>query len=139
MVNINSIVDFSNHPIDDSQYIYKCNSYIKENSILVLDKFIGVQVEIGVASKDGSSLKINDFFIKDSNLPVTSYVKKPDYTAPKIEIIKHNLSSEKSKDKAILGNEVIYNLPGSFDIMIKSSYDIEKSLYGVDFGKATEK
>ena len=40
MVNINSIVDFSNHPIDDSQYIYKCNSYIKENSILVLENFL---------------------------------------------------------------------------------------------------
>ena len=40
MVNINSIVDFSNHPIDDSQYINKCNSYIKENSILVLENFL---------------------------------------------------------------------------------------------------
>ena len=40
MVNINSIVDFSNHPIDDSQYIYKCNSYIKENSILVWKIFL---------------------------------------------------------------------------------------------------
>ena len=40
MVNINSIVDFSNHPIDDLQYIYKCNSYIKENSILVLENFL---------------------------------------------------------------------------------------------------
>ena len=40
MVNINSIVDFSNHPIDDSQYIYKCNSYIKKNSILVLENFL---------------------------------------------------------------------------------------------------
>ena len=40
MVNINTIVDFSNHPIDDSQYIYKCNSYIKENSILVLENFL---------------------------------------------------------------------------------------------------
>ena len=27
MANINSIVDFSNHPIDDLQYINKCNSY----------------------------------------------------------------------------------------------------------------
>ena len=40
MVNINSIVDFSNHPIDDLQYINKCNSYIKENSILVLENFL---------------------------------------------------------------------------------------------------
>ena len=35
MTNINSIVDFSNHPIDDLNYINKCNSYIKENSILI--------------------------------------------------------------------------------------------------------
>ena len=40
MTNITSIVDFSNHPIDDLNYINQCNSYIKENSILVLENFL---------------------------------------------------------------------------------------------------
>ena len=40
MTTINSIIDFSNHPIDDLNYINKCNYFIKENSILVLENFL---------------------------------------------------------------------------------------------------
>ena len=37
MNNISSIVNFNKHPIDDINYIKKCNSLIKDNSLLILD------------------------------------------------------------------------------------------------------
>ena len=43
MNNISSIVNFNKHPIDDINYIKKCNSLIKDNSLLVLDSFLTEQ------------------------------------------------------------------------------------------------
>ena len=40
MDNINSIIDCYKHPIDDLNYIQECNSLIKNNSLLVLEKFL---------------------------------------------------------------------------------------------------
>jgi len=40
MDSINSIIDFNKHPINDFNYIQKCNSLIKKNSLLVLEKFL---------------------------------------------------------------------------------------------------
>ena len=40
MDNINSIVDYNKHPINDFNYIRKCNSLIKKNSLLVLKNFL---------------------------------------------------------------------------------------------------
>ena len=40
MNNINSIVDYKKHPINDIDYIHKCNSLIKKNSLLVLENFL---------------------------------------------------------------------------------------------------
>ena len=40
MDSINSIIDFNEHPINDLNYIQKCNSLIKKNSLLVLENFL---------------------------------------------------------------------------------------------------
>ena len=40
MRDINSIVDFEKHPINDNDYIKKCNALIKKNSLLVLENFL---------------------------------------------------------------------------------------------------
>ena len=40
MRDINSIVDFEKHPINDKDYIKKCNVLIKKNSLLVLENFL---------------------------------------------------------------------------------------------------
>ena len=40
MNSINSIIDFSKHPIGDIKYINNCNSLIKKNSLLVLEDFL---------------------------------------------------------------------------------------------------
>ena len=40
MHTINSIIDYSKHPIDDAKYIKKCNSLINQNSILILENFL---------------------------------------------------------------------------------------------------
>ena len=40
MNNINTIVDFNEHPIDDVKYIYECKSLIQKNSLLVLENFL---------------------------------------------------------------------------------------------------
>ena len=40
MDSINSIIDFNKHPINDFNYIQKCNSLIKKESLLVLENFL---------------------------------------------------------------------------------------------------
>ena len=40
MDSTNSIIDFNKHPINDFNYIQKCNSLIKKNSLLVLENFL---------------------------------------------------------------------------------------------------
>ena len=40
MNSINSIIDYNKHPINDLNYIQKCNSLIKKNSLLVLENFL---------------------------------------------------------------------------------------------------
>ena len=40
MDSVNSIVDYNKHPINDFNYIQKCNSLIKKNSLLVLENFL---------------------------------------------------------------------------------------------------
>ena len=40
MDSINSIIDFNKHPINDLNYIQKCNSLIKKKSLLVLENFL---------------------------------------------------------------------------------------------------
>ena len=40
MRDINSIVDFERHPINNNHYIQKCNSIIKQNSLLILENFL---------------------------------------------------------------------------------------------------
>jgi len=40
MKNINNIVDYNKHPINDVKYIKACNSLIKKNSLLVLENFL---------------------------------------------------------------------------------------------------
>ena len=40
MNSINSIIDLNKHPINDLNYIQKCNSLIKKNSLLVLENFL---------------------------------------------------------------------------------------------------
>ena len=40
MDKINSIIDCNKHPINNLNYIQECNSLIKNNSLLVLEKFL---------------------------------------------------------------------------------------------------
>ncbi len=40
MKNIDTIIDYKKHPINDFKYIQKCNSLIKQNSLLVLENFL---------------------------------------------------------------------------------------------------
>ena len=40
MKNINTIIDYNKHPINDVKYIQECNSLIKKNSLLVLENFL---------------------------------------------------------------------------------------------------
>ena len=40
MNNITSIIDYIKHPIDNDNYIQKCNTLIKKNSLLVLENFL---------------------------------------------------------------------------------------------------
>ena len=66
MTNINSIVDLSNHPIDDFHFINKCNSYIKKNSILVLENFL-LNTSLSKILSEAKSLEKNAFYCEQKH------------------------------------------------------------------------
>ncbi len=61
MTNINSIIDFKKHPINDSKYISKCNLLIKKNSLLVLENFLSKR-SLSKILNEASSLEKNAFY-----------------------------------------------------------------------------
>jgi len=48
MNNITSIIDYNKHPINDINYIQKCNLLIKKNSLLVLESFLSNESLINI-------------------------------------------------------------------------------------------
>ena len=66
MNNINSIVDFSNHPINDLHFINKCHSYIKQNSILILDNFL-LNSSLNKILSEAKSLEKNAFYCEQKH------------------------------------------------------------------------
>ena len=61
MRDINSIVDFEKHPINDNNYIRKCNALIKKNSLLVLENFLSID-SLEKILKETKSLENKAFY-----------------------------------------------------------------------------
>ena len=66
MNNINSIVDYKKHPINDIDYIHKCNSLIKKNSLLVLENFLSDESLINILN-EAMSLEKKAFYCEQQH------------------------------------------------------------------------
>jgi len=66
MKNINSIVDFEKHPINDNNYIKKCNSLIKQNSLLILENFLSID-SLEKILKETKSLEDKAFYCEQKH------------------------------------------------------------------------
>jgi len=66
MNNISSIVDYNKHPINDINYIQKCNSLIKKNSLLVLENFLLNQSLLKILS-EARSLEDKAFYCEQQH------------------------------------------------------------------------
>ena len=63
---INSIVDYKKHPINDIDYIHKCNSLIKKNSLLVLENFLSNKSLINILY-EAKSLEEKAFYCEQKH------------------------------------------------------------------------
>lgn len=110
-----------------------------ENSFLKLNKFDAKNVAVGLVSKDGSQLEVNEFYANSVQLAVSAYKKKPEYFSPSL-IIKRAVNVDKqSQMQALVSNDSKIDIPNNFNVLIERSIAIESRMYGVEFGKATEK
>jgi len=66
MRDINSIIDFERHPINDNYYIQKCNSLIKQNSLLVLENFLSID-SLEKILKETKSLEEKAFYCEQKH------------------------------------------------------------------------
>ena len=66
MNNINSIVNFNKHPIDNIDYIKKCNSLINDNSLLVLENFLSKQSLIKIL-EEAKNLEDRAFYCRQKH------------------------------------------------------------------------
>ena len=107
---------------------------VGENSTLYIKDVSIANSAIGLVSKDGSSLDVDNVSLKSVKLPVAVFKKKPSYNNPSI-----NISSIKS-DQDIFGffnYDAEISIPDSINKEYMSSEEIESLLYGVEYGKAT--
>jgi len=66
MNNINSIIDYNKHPINDIKYINECNSLIKMNSLLVLENFLSKESLFKILNET-KSLEDKAFYCKQQH------------------------------------------------------------------------
>ena len=110
-----------------------------ENSILNINKFDAKNVAVGLVSKDGSLLEVNEFIVSAVQLAISAYKKKPEYLSPSLIVKKAVNIDTKSQMQALVSNDSKIEIPNVFNILIEKSIAIESRMYGVEFGKATEK
>jgi len=108
-----------------------------ENSIIKINVFDAKNVAIGLVSKDGSELEVDEFRVGAVQLAIAAYKKKPEYSSPTL-IVKKVFSSG-SHLQALLSNNSKVEVPDEFNLLIEESSSIESRMYGVEFGKATQK
>ena len=99
-----------------------------ENSNVSIKKIDGKDVNIGVASKDGSSVQIKEFNLTNFNIPLASYHKKFFFKNSKIEIQKINLKDVISNnflvsdDNKLVINKKEYVIKSPNKVIINSIY-----------------
>lgn len=110
-----------------------------ENSSVKINTFDAKNVAVGLVSKDGSELVVDEFLVSSVPLEISAYNKKPEYSSPSISV-KNVVSAESQLLlQALVSNNSKVEIPDVFNILIEESSTIESRMYGVEFGKATEK
>jgi hypothetical protein len=110
-----------------------------ENSIIKINVFDAKNVAVGLVSKDGSELEVDEFRVSAVQLAISAYKKKPEYSSPSLIVKKVFSAGSQSQIKALVSNNSKVEIPDEFNILIEKSNAIESRMYGVEFGKATEK
>ena len=110
-----------------------------ENSNLKINKFDAKNVAVGLVSKDGSELEVDEFIVNAVQLAISAYNKKPEYSYPSLIVNKVVNIDTLSLIQALVSNDSKIEIPSEFNILIEKSIDIESRMYGNEFGKATEK
>ena len=93
MRDINSIVDFEKHPINDNDYIKKCNALIKKNSLLVLENFLLID-SLEKILKETKSLEDKAFYCMQKH---TILLNKKSEKLDKDDPYPHGMSIKKDK------------------------------------------
>jgi hypothetical protein len=109
-----------------------------ENSILKINKFDAKNVAVGLVSKDGSQLEVDEFIVSAVQLAISAYKKKPEYSPPSLILKKAINFDPQSQLQALVSYDSKIKIPNDFNILIEKSIVIESRMYGVEFGKATE-
>ena len=110
-----------------------------ENSIVKINKFDAKNVAVGLVSKDGSHLEVDEFLLSAVQLAISAYTKKPEYFSPSLIVKKAVNIDTQYQMQALVSNDSKIEIPNEFNILIEKSSAIESRMYGVEFGKATEK
>ncbi len=110
-----------------------------ENSSVKIDIFDAKNVAVGLVSKDGSELVVDKFLVSSIPLEISAFNKKPEYSPPSL-FVKNVVSAEpQSLLQALVSSNSEIEIPDIFNTIIEESSSIESRMYGVEFGKATEK
>ncbi|MDB0022925.1 CotH kinase family protein [Flavobacteriaceae bacterium] len=110
-----------------------------ENSIVKINKFDAKNVAVGLVSKDGSQLEVDELIVSSVQLAISAFKKKPEYFPPSLILKKAVNLDTQSQMQALVSIDSKIEFPSEINILIEKSINIESRMYGVEFGKATEK
>ena len=98
------------------------NSYLRGNLFKINGAFLGLAI------KDQSEIDLNNLIIKNSNIPLATYIKKKEYNSSKLNINKYSENNNLNKSLFEEGSDVIIN-----KIIIKEfKNNIFKTIYPKD-------
>ena len=131
---------FTNGIIDNIQAIDIGDKAISagESSILKIANSNVNNAEIGLAVKDSSKVNIDNYIFKNVKLPITTYIKKEEFSSP-ILFIKSISVNNKDKENFLISNDSIVTIEGEKIKTYLQSKNIKKLLYGNQFGIKTKR
>ena len=109
-----------------------------EKSILNLKTLKVYNSEIGLVAKDGSFANISNFYANKTRLHIASYTKKNMFRDNNNVEVKFFINAQK-KNNFLISRNTIFSLNGQSAVLRERSKDIEKQLYGNQYGLPTNK
>jgi len=121
----------------EASYVQDKGISAGENSRLNVSKALITNSEIGVVSKDGSQLQIDNLFSSNNKLSGAVYRKKNTYADSFLKI--SNLSNNDDGKGFLAYRASSINLPINYNYELFSSDEIKSMFYGKGYGSATLK